>query len=212
MSSLSSLRGDIQLVQNTTVLHGQNSTLTAASAATPDVTVQKPSEHRANATFVLLARNSDLEGVVDSIRQMEDRFNHKYKYPWVLLNEEPFTETFKRLACFTTQFWAFDLKISCSRVRILTDAPISFGVIPKEHWYQPDWIDENMARAARRKMELQRIIYAGKPLPLPLIWNDIHQLCWRRQCPVCLMFYRYSSHDANFNTLVIGICVASIRG
>jgi hypothetical protein len=104
MSSLSSLRGDIQLVQNTTVLHGQNSTLTAASAATPDVTVQKPSEHRANATFVLLARNSDLEGVVDSIRQMEDRFNHKYKYPWVLLNEEPFTETFKRLACFTTQF------------------------------------------------------------------------------------------------------------
>jgi len=144
MSSLSSLKGHIQLVQNTTVLHGQNSTLVAAvSAETPDVTVHEPLERRANATFVLLARNSDLEGVVDSIRQMEDRFNHKYKYPWVLLNEEPFTDTFK------------------SRVRVLTDAPISFGVIPKEHWYQPDWIDENVAKAARRKMELQRIIYAG---------------------------------------------------
>jgi alpha 1,2-mannosyltransferase len=105
MSSLSSLKGHIQLVQNTTVLHDQNSTfVAAASAETPDVTVHEPSERRANATFVLLARNSDLEGVVDSIRQMEDRFNHKYKYPWVLLNEEPFTETFKRLACFTMQF------------------------------------------------------------------------------------------------------------
>jgi alpha 1,2-mannosyltransferase len=91
--SLSSLKGHI----HATVLYGQNSTLVAAE--TPE-----PSDRRANATFVFLARNSDLEGVVDSIRQMEDRFNYKYQYPWVLLNEEPFTETFKRLACFTMQF------------------------------------------------------------------------------------------------------------
>jgi len=50
---------------------------------------------RANATFVFLCRNNDLEGVVKSIRQMEDRFNRRYGYPWVLLNEEPFTEEFK---------------------------------------------------------------------------------------------------------------------
>ena len=51
---------------------------------------------RANATFVFLCRNGDLSGVVTSIQQMEDRFNRRYKYPWVLLNEEPFTEDFKR--------------------------------------------------------------------------------------------------------------------
>jgi Glycolipid 2-alpha-mannosyltransferase len=53
-------------------------------------------ERRANATFVFLCRNSDLEGVVTSIVQIEDRFNKWYGYPWVLLNEEPFTDNFKK--------------------------------------------------------------------------------------------------------------------
>lgn len=55
------------------------------------------STRRANATFVFLCRNNDVEGAVDSIQQMESRFNKKYKYPWVLLNEEPFTPQFKKL-------------------------------------------------------------------------------------------------------------------
>lgn len=63
-----------------------------------------PSEHtysapvpgKANATFVFLCRNDDLPGVVTSIQQMEDRFNRRCKYPWVLLNDEPFTEDFKK--------------------------------------------------------------------------------------------------------------------
>jgi hypothetical protein len=103
MSSLGSLKDHIQLVQNTSVLYGHNHSTSAAdsSAETLDIIVQ---ERRANATFVLLARNSDLEGVVESIRQMEDRFNHKHKYPWVFLNEEPFTEAFKMSVCFTNGF------------------------------------------------------------------------------------------------------------
>ena len=54
-----------------------------------------PFQERANATFVFLCRNNDVNGVVSSIQQMEDRFNRRYHYPWVLLNEEPFTEEFK---------------------------------------------------------------------------------------------------------------------
>ncbi|KAK7467141.1 hypothetical protein VKT23_004200 [Stygiomarasmius scandens] len=100
-------------------------------------------ERRANATFVLLCRNSDLNGVINSMQSAEDRFNKRYNYPWVLLNEEPFTEEFKH------------------RVSLITRAPVSFGLIPHEHWYQPDWIDENRARAGRQKMMAQRIIYAG---------------------------------------------------
>jgi len=62
---------------------------TATSLDTP------PLPKRANATFVFLCRNSDLAGVVSSIRQTEDRFNRHHQYPWVLLNEEPFTDEFK---------------------------------------------------------------------------------------------------------------------
>ncbi|KAH8833873.1 glycosyltransferase family 15 protein [Flagelloscypha sp. PMI_526] len=97
---------------------------------------------RANATFVFLCRNSDLQGVVDSMRSMEDRFNRHHNYPWIFLNEEPFTEDFK------------------TRVSVLTRAEVQFGVIPKEHWYQPDWIDEEKASEGRRNMVAQGIIYA----------------------------------------------------
>jgi alpha 1,2-mannosyltransferase len=54
------------------------------------------SGHRANATFVILCRNSDMGGTLRSIRDIEDRFNRKYGYPYVLLNEEPFTDEFKK--------------------------------------------------------------------------------------------------------------------
>ncbi|KAF9221140.1 glycosyltransferase family 15 protein [Gyrodon lividus] len=72
---------------------------------------------------------------------MEGKFNRKFKYPWVLLNEVPFTDEFKR------------------RVRVLTDAPVSFGVIPREHWFQPDWIDETLALEGRKSLVMQNTIY-----------------------------------------------------
>ncbi|KAF9448417.1 glycosyltransferase family 15 protein [Macrolepiota fuliginosa MF-IS2] len=107
-----------------------------------------PSEHlaidrRANATFVILCRNSDLEGTVRSIRQIEDRFNRRYQYPYVLLNEVAFTDDFK------------------NRIKVLTAAKVEFGLIPHDHWYQPDWIDEDHATKGREKMEADKIIYGG---------------------------------------------------
>ena len=50
---------------------------------------------RANATMVMLARNGDMDSAVQSVRRIQDRFNGKFKYPWVFLNEEPFTDEFK---------------------------------------------------------------------------------------------------------------------
>lgn len=43
-----------------------------------------------------LARNSDIHGVVSSVKQMEDRFNKKFGYDYVLLNDQPFEDKFKR--------------------------------------------------------------------------------------------------------------------
>lgn len=98
---------------------------------------------RANAAFVILARNSDLEGAIKSVRSIEDRFNRRHQYPYVFLNEEPFTDAFKR------------------RLTVLTAATMEFGQIPREHWFQPDSIDETKATASRDKMTEQNIIYGG---------------------------------------------------
>jgi alpha 1,2-mannosyltransferase len=51
---------------------------------------------KANAAFVVLARNGDLKGILSSMKQMEDRFNKKFNYPWIFLNDDDFSEDFKK--------------------------------------------------------------------------------------------------------------------
>lgn len=58
--------------------------------------VADPLTRKANATFVVLARNSDIQGVVKSMKQAEDRFNKEFNYPWVFLNEAEFDDEFKK--------------------------------------------------------------------------------------------------------------------
>ncbi|EGN95957.1 glycosyltransferase family 15 protein [Serpula lacrymans var. lacrymans S7.3] len=100
-------------------------------------------DRKANATFVMLVRNSDLTGIMSSMRQLEDRFNRKFNYPYVFLNEQPFSDDFKK------------------HITALTDAPVEFGLIPAEDWYQPDWIDEDRATKAREDMVRENVIYGG---------------------------------------------------
>ncbi|KAF9072830.1 nucleotide-diphospho-sugar transferase [Rhodocollybia butyracea] len=92
-----------------------------------------PIPGKANATLVFLARNSDLQGVLKSMRSVERHFNSRYKYPWVFLNEEEFTDEFK------------------ADVMTMTNASVQFGVIPARHWYQPEWIDEARAEQGARQ-------------------------------------------------------------
>ncbi|GAW07358.1 glycosyltransferase family 15 protein [Lentinula edodes] len=101
----------------------------------------EPSFQRQNATLVFLARNSDLRDVLTSMSNLERRFNHNYLYPWVFLNDEEFTNEFK------------------GRVLLETNAPVYFGLIPKEHWVQPAWIDEDKAEESRKRLKGQNIIY-----------------------------------------------------
>ena len=48
-----------------------------------------------------------------------------------------------------------------SRVSILSAATMEFGLVPPEHWHQPDWIDEEKATASRNQMMADNIIYGG---------------------------------------------------
>lgn len=94
-----------------------------------------------NATFVSLTRNSDLWDIADSIRNVEDRFNRNYHYDWVFLNDQPFDETFKKV---TTA---------------MVSGTARYGLIGKEHWSFPDFIDQDKAKAVREDMAERKIIY-----------------------------------------------------
>lgn len=57
--------------------------------------------------------------------------------------------------------------ISLARhISALTDAEVEFGLIPKEDWVQPPWIDEEKATAAREDMVRHNVIYGGACLAL----------------------------------------------
>lgn len=102
-----------------------------------------PNGERAKAAFVILTRNSDLSGLQKTIPMLERRFNGKFNYPYVFLNDVPFSEKFK------------------DEVRKLGKSKMSFGTIPKEHWSYPEWVNVTRADDARADMERRRIIYGG---------------------------------------------------
>ncbi|KAL8751986.1 MAG: hypothetical protein Q9199_006061 [Rusavskia elegans] len=107
----------------------------------PAQPVAETSGERMNATFVTLARNSDLWEIVKSIRQVEDRFNRKFHYDWVFLNDKPFDTSFKNV---TTS---------------LISGKTHYGLIPEEHWSFPEHIDTDKARRVREDMAQRKIIY-----------------------------------------------------
>jgi len=96
---------------------------------------------RVKATFVTLARNGDVYDIASSIRMVEDRFNHKFHYDWVFLNDVEFDERFKRVT------------------KSLVSGNTYYGLIPKEHWSFPDWIDQDKAAKVREQMRQKKVIY-----------------------------------------------------
>lgn len=54
------------------------------------------------AALISLVRNQELEGIVQSMTQLEFHWNRKYHYPWIFFNDEPFSDEFKvrRIASF----------------------------------------------------------------------------------------------------------------
>lgn len=50
---------------------------------------------RPKAAIITLVRNEELEGILQSMRQLEYHWNRRYNYPWMFFSEKPFTEEFK---------------------------------------------------------------------------------------------------------------------
>lgn len=106
-----------------------------------DSTVKGGNSDRVKATFVTLARNSDLGSLLESIRQVEDRFNRNFNYDWVFLNDKEFSDDFKQA---TTA--------ACS-------GTTKYGLIPVEHWSYPEWISKEEAALTRERMK--NVIYGS---------------------------------------------------
>ena len=103
----------------------------AAAAARP----------RANGVFVVLARNKELKGVVQSIRSIERHFNRWFHYPYVFLNDGEFNSTFKQT------------------VMNYTSGTVEFGKLDPSMWGYPEWVDKDLAREGIRRQGDQAIMY-----------------------------------------------------
>ncbi|KAG0345046.1 hypothetical protein BG004_004006 [Podila humilis] len=108
---------------------------------TPNPISPTTASRKANAAFVMLVRNKDVHGARSAIRQVEDRFNRNFQYPYIFLNDQPFTQEFQDL------------------VRALSKANMTFAQIPKEHWSYPNWIDQEQAATTRQQMQTQKVLY-----------------------------------------------------
>jgi mannosyltransferase len=101
------------------------------------------SKPRANAAFVVLARNKELDGVIQSIKSVERHFNRWYHYPYVFLNDAEFNETFKET------------------VQKYVSGTVEFGKVGPDMWGYPDWVDPKVAKEGIAKQGDAAVMYGG---------------------------------------------------
>ncbi|KAJ2464513.1 alpha 1,2-mannosyltransferase 2.4.1 [Coemansia sp. RSA 2322] len=94
------------------------------------------------AAMVALVRNSEMDGIRSTIRQVDDRFNRDYGYPYILLNDVDFTEEFME------------------KVQAITRAKVYFGKLPASHWGLSDYVTEDKVKAALEQNK-DRYLYGG---------------------------------------------------
>jgi alpha 1,2-mannosyltransferase len=105
--------------------------------------LSNPGKPNVKGCFVMLTRNGDLHSVRATVRQVEDRLNRRFNYPYIFINDQPFTEKFKD---FTSA---------------LTGGKTFYGEIPPEQWGWPEWVDQQTAQKNMQKMEEQKVLYGG---------------------------------------------------
>jgi mannosyltransferase len=96
---------------------------------------------RENATLVMLVRNRELKEAVLAMRSIEDRFNKKYKYPWVFMNDREFTEDFKE---YTTG---------------MASGHTEYYKVPKEAWQMTPGIDRDLVFESVENFTKEGVIY-----------------------------------------------------
>lgn len=96
-----------------------------------------------NAVILILCRNSDLDGIKQSLKSFEETFNRTYKYPYLFLNDVDFTEEFQ------------------TQISVLITAPATFATLKREEWEVPAWIDQAKMAENMKSLEQSGVIYGG---------------------------------------------------
>lgn len=94
------------------------------------------------ACFVVLVRNSELQGIKSTVSQIEARFNKRFQYPYVFLNDDYFTDDF------------------IQQISSLTTAQVNFGKVGQHMWGYPSYINQTHAATQRAVLAAQGIPYA----------------------------------------------------
>ena len=88
-----------------------------------DINIKHNSTSKPNACLFILVRNKELKEWLETMKQFEKNFNSKYNYPYIFMNDVPFTQEFMQ------------------KVLEATKSKVEFGQVPKEHWSIPKWIN-----------------------------------------------------------------------
>ncbi|KAL8827885.1 MAG: hypothetical protein Q9191_002913 [Dirinaria sp. TL-2023a] len=139
---------------------------------------------RINATILSLVRNEEIDGMIQSMNDLERTWNSKFNYPWTFFNDVPFTEEFKKRTraatkakCHYGKPYALRLQPGLRRIASVPNEDLE--LIPKEHWAVPSWINNDLFEESAAILEEQKIQY-GKLV-------SYHQMCrWNSG-----MFYRH---------------------
>ncbi|GAA6034226.1 hypothetical protein JCM8097_003792 [Rhodosporidiobolus ruineniae] len=129
-------------------------------------------EEKVKAAFVVLVRESDLYEILPSIQQVEDRFNHRYGYPWIFLNDGTFSDNFKR------------------RTSEVASGETKYGLVPEEHWPKgfPAGLNETLAREKIDEMGKKPIPY-GNSVPYRKMCRYQSGFFWRHPLLDDLEYY-----------------------
>lgn len=93
-----------------------------------------------NAVLMILCRNSDKDDMVETMKNFEEVFNSEFKYPYVFLNDEEFTDEFK------------------NAIKNI-NKNVEFGKLSEEEWNVPNWIDAKKMEDGIKKLTDHHIIY-----------------------------------------------------
>ncbi|KAK6544527.1 hypothetical protein TWF694_001217 [Orbilia ellipsospora] len=120
--------------------------------------IEKVQRGKEKATLVMLAKNTELYQVRESMRRLEDRFNHRYNYPWTFMNDRPFTKEFMEVT------------------KNIASGPTEYVLIPKEHWGFPEWVNQTLAREKMYEMGQAGILYGGS-VSYRRVEPGVHYFC-----------------------------------
>ena len=52
--------------------------------------------NRENAALLMLTNSWEIDGALRVVGEVEEGFNRKFNYPWIFLNDEPFSDEFEQ--------------------------------------------------------------------------------------------------------------------